>query len=285
MTLAAVLTAARLLDSKGAGLLERALDPLAHSVWPDVAWSFSGLTMGGGPVELGFSTHDRIMRATLEVAGPECPNPERLDAAVRLLRRLELPEPTPARLSEWRTLQARQTLHFGCWIGLRMTDSGARGKLYVELPKSFVSPLPGAAAQMLGHDPANGITEFYGRIAHPTAGLMNHVLGSDAGAMLQMVADLVARPVSGLLNWLPMGLSAATGPDNIPRHALFLRARAVAGGAAQLRPRFAHHPGYRILLGGVPDHALPDHGILTLVADGGGGVELRAAISPTALPK
>ena len=59
--------------------------------------------------------------------------------------------------------------------------------------------------------------------------------------------------------------------------------RALAGGAGRLRQRFAHHPGYQALLGDPPAHALPDHGNVTVSADEVGGIELRAAVSATAL--
>lgn len=136
---------------------------------------------------------------------------------------------------------------------------------------------------MLGHDPASERTELYGRIDNPTRPLMDHVLGSDANPILDTLADLIGKPVSGMPGWIGLGLSVAKVPNSPPRQALFCRARALAGGAGRLRQRFAHHPGYHALLGDTPDHALPDHGIVTVSAGEVGGIELRATVSATAL--
>ena len=283
MTHTAVLAAARRFDLAGAALLERALDPLTRSVWPDVAWRFSELTVDGCPVELGFSTHDSMLRATLEVAGPECPNTERLDAALRLLAHLDLPLPAPERVAAWRTMQAGHTLRWGCWLGLRVSAAGPRGKLYVEVPARYRSRVSAMEPAMLGYDPATGITEHYGPLASPTEASLAHLFGIQAGPVLDALAELTEMPLAIALGWVRIWYSVATGPGIAPRQALFFRAHAVKGGAARLRRKFSNNAGYQALFGAVSDHALPDHSALTLAPDDRGGVELRAAISPMAL--
>src|SRR5579863_7413205 len=64
--------------------LRQCCERLAQSQWPEVAWRFSGLTADGSPLEFAFSSADRLMRFTIDVAPPECHNHARFAAACDL---------------------------------------------------------------------------------------------------------------------------------------------------------------------------------------------------------
>ena len=265
----------------GAAWLAPALAPLAGSVWPEVAWRFSRLTRDGCPVELGFSTHTPAVRATLEVAGPECGTHARLDAACALLQALGLPSPDAPRVAAWRALQAGAALRWGSWVGLRHEAGKLRAKLYVELSPDHPPPWPGARTRMLGWDAATAGSEQYASLIAPDEASLRRLLAPlpARAPLLAVLSEVIGLPLPVALRWVSLGASVAEGP----RIALFCRARAVRGGAAALRDRFARQPVYDRLLGPVADAALPDHGVLSFVPREEGTVEVRAGISAAAL--
>ena len=281
-----MLAAARRLDPAVAALLQAALEPVARSVWPDVAWQFSRLTGDGCPVEFAFSTHDNIFRATIEPAPPEFPERDRLGAALTLLETIGLPMPPAERVGDWRAIQSGVELRWGCWLGLRMTSAGPRPKLYVELPPTYPAPVPGVRPRMLGYSPADDTSELYGTVVRPSEGRLRRLLwasGPEAqDRLLETLASIVGVPLRIALDWLGVGASFAGEP---PAVALFCRARAVRGGPAVLRQRFAVQPGYSGMLAGWPDANLPDHGVLTFMPRADGSIELRAGISGAALKR
>jgi hypothetical protein len=281
---AAVLAAARRLDPAGAELLQAALEPVARSAWPDIAWRFSGLTADGCPVEFGFSTHENIFRVTIEPAPPECPELDRLDAALTLLETMGLPMPSAERVCDWRAIQSGAELRWGCWLGLRVTSAGPWPKLYVELPPTHPVPVPGVRARMLGYSPLDDRSELYVTVLQPSEGRLRRLLSILApeaqDRLLETLASIVGVPLRIALDWLGVVASFAGEP---PAVALFCRARAVRGGPAVLRPRLAVQPGYSAMLAGWPDASLPDHGVLTFMSQADGSIELRAGISGGAL--
>jgi hypothetical protein len=280
----AVLDAARRLDPAGATLLQAALEPVAHSAWPDIAWRFSRLTADGCPVEFAFSTHNNVFRATIEPAPPECPERDRLGAALTLLETMRLPMPAAERVCDWLSVQSGAGLRWGCWLGLRVTSAGPRPKLYVELPPTYPVPVPGVRPRMLGYSPVDDTSEVYVTVVQPSEGRLRRLLSASApetqDRLLETLASIVGVPLRIALDWLGVGASFA---GELPAVALFCRAHAVRGGLTALRQRFAVQPGYSAMLADWPDANLPDHGVLTLMPQTDGSIELRAGISGAAL--
>jgi hypothetical protein len=279
--LTAILGNARLLgaDAQGLALLGRAMAPLERSAWPHVAWRFSRLTADGCPVELGVSTHRGAFRVTLECAPPECPEPTRLDAALALLRALDMPLPAPEHVAAWRARQAGRApqagsaLRWGCWLGLRFGRGAVGAKLYVELPRESPN-----APRMLGHDVRRMADELYATLPDPSEATLRHAMrglgASVQDAMLTALEATLGLPLSRALAWAAIGVSRE--PAEPRRTALFCRARAVRGGIAALQGRFVHVPGYTALIAG---RARPDHGVLSFVPRPDGTIELRAGLS------
>jgi len=275
---AAVLDVARRLD---ADWLPPAVEPLAQSVWPDLAWRFSRLTADGCPIEIGFSSDAATVRATLEVAGPECSNHGRIDAACGLLRELGLTTPDPALVSLWRALQAPAALRWGCWLGLRRDDGTVQGKLYVETPRDHPAPWAGARSKMIGYDPAARVSEHYVALIEPTETSLHSLLARLSSPMrrglLESLTGLAGLPLPTLVRWIRLGASVAQESQI----ALFVRARALKNGAV-LRSRLQAQPKYDLLFGKRLEEALPDHGVVTLLPRGDGKVELRCGVSAIA---
>jgi len=207
---AAVLELARRLD---ADWLPAALEPLAQSMWPDVAWRFSRLTADGCPIEIGFSSDVASVRATFEVAGPEHLNHDRIDAACGLLRKLGLATPDPGLVSHWRAMQAPAELRWGCWLGLRRDGGALRGKLYVEAPRDHPAPWAGALSKMIGYDPQTGVSEHYAALIEPTETSLQSLLAPLSAPMrrqlLEMAAELAGLPAATLVRWIGVGASLA----------------------------------------------------------------------------
>jgi hypothetical protein len=292
----AILAAARHLaafcpgDDRAVETVDLCLAGLRRSQWPDVAWRFSRLTADGCPVEFGFSDREEAFRATFEIAGPERPEGTRIDAAADLLRELDLAPAPDVLMRGWRAMQAAGALRWGCWLGLRWTETGVHAKLYVEAPREWRVPAPpplsGARVRMLGYDFTRGTCETYVTLDGATEARLVAVLreleNETRRRLLDTLASIVGLPLQTALRWVGVGASVAQ-PSEPLRLALFIRARAVCGGAAAIRPRFSHRAGYRSLLGGRPENKLPDHGILTLIPHANGEVELRAGVSAAAL--
>lgn len=282
------------------------IEALERSCWPDVAWRFSELMRGGGPIEFVFSSSDSALRYTVEVAGPELPNHSRLDAACALMMRLGHAPPPADLVQAWRSLQADSSLAWGTWLGVRHDRAGERAKIYVETPPgtrspiaplSVLSPLPGSRLQMIGYEPSRGRAEVYFcKAPAERADLEALLRGIESverrQALVAGLAELCGLPIDTALRWVTLGYSLAhCGNTDIPELALFVRAKAVVGGAASVRRKLLSWQSrsdqrtspYRDLVGSLADHALPDHGILTLGLRAGGELELRAGISGVAL--
>ena len=271
---------------RAAGMLGRCLKSLEAGSWPDIAWSFSGLNTDGCPIECGFSTHEETFRISLEVAGPDYPEHARLDAALTLLSALGLPRPEPGLVELWRGLQAGAHLKWGCWLGLRGSATGMRGKLYLELPGRAPVCLSDSRLHMTGFDPGQGWEEAYCILRSPTEARLRHILRDSPAAgreaVLDAIGQLTGMPLRLALTWTEIGASIARSGNDAPRAAIFFRARALPGGAAALRPHFMHRANYRALLGECPVAALPDHGVVSLIPHET-GAELRVGISAIAL--
>lgn len=157
--------------------LDAVLSRLEGSAWPEVVTSWSRLNPSGFPIELTAAAAGEPPRWTAEVAGPETPERDRLDLAAGLLAAAG--QPAPQRLlSALRAAQSEVTLRFGAWLGGReKPGTPPRLKLYAELPAGApvasmvpeIQPVlrqlpPGAAARMLGIEPARHRTELYLRL-------------------------------------------------------------------------------------------------------------------------
>ena len=138
------------------------LEPITHSVWPEIAHRLSLLTNTGIPVEFSWSTRHTALRWTAEVAGPETPKADRLAIASRLA----------GIDAGWlEEIQAGRHLRYGAWLGGRHDGETEELKVYVELPAGVpvVAPVRHPAVDDLdvewriGGVSANGTVELYGR--------------------------------------------------------------------------------------------------------------------------
>ena len=275
---------------------------LRNSCWPDVAWRFSTLMQGGGPVELVFSSSDNALRYTIEAAGPEADQHSRLDAVGSLMSQLRYAPPAPSLMESWRNLQAESSLVWGAWLGVRHDDAGESVKIYIEIPPgsrfpgashpSF-EPLPGSILHMAGYEPSRERTELYfskSGVDPSELRALTRVVGSEhqRDTLLAHFADLCGMPLEAALRWITLGYSVAYGKGNeTPQIALFVRAKAIVGGAASVRRKLLElqsrsglrSSAYLELLGPIADHDLPDHGIITLALRTTGQIELRVGIN------
>jgi hypothetical protein len=267
--------------------LDLCLADLDRSVWPDVAWGFSRLNANRYPVEFAFCTAGDEVRVTIEVAGPEMPEPARIDAALSLLGRIGLAGPAPAAVAAWRRLQLGATLRWGCWLSLRQTGRGLSGKLYVEVPREGAvvtvagdglsrsadpsaqptSPFSSASLHMLGYDLRSGATERYFRWPSVSAFECERrllALGAPcADALMAALEQVIGLPRTSGIAAARLGVSVAGQGRGV---AVFVDPESVVGGPAAIH-RLMARPGssYDRLLCGWPASALPEHGILTLV--------------------
>jgi hypothetical protein len=282
------------------------IEPFERSPWAEVAWRFSRLMAGGSPIEFVFSTKDAALRYTVEVAGPELSQRARVDAACDLLGRLGHTVPAAELVREWRNLQAGFALKWGAWLGVRYGPTGESVKIYIEVPggmgastvpRAACSPLPGSRLHMIGYEPALGREEFYfSRVLthrRELEILLQLVEGSDQRrALLAAFTDICGMPVDSLLRWVTLGYSVARqGDTESLAIALFVRTKAVVGGAPALRRKLlkwqvqsgSWSGPYRDLVGPIPDHDLPDHGILTLGLGTRSGLDVRVGIGAVPL--
>jgi len=282
------------------------IEPFERSPWADVAWRFSRLMAGGSPIEFVFSTKDAALRYTVEVAGPELSEHARVDAACDLLGRLGHTVPASELVREWRSLQAGFSLKWGAWLGVRYGPTGESVKIYVEAPRGMTSstvpeaarpPLPGSRLHMIGYEPALGRKELYfSRVLtdrRELETLLQLVEGSaQRQALLAAFTDICGMPVDSLLRWITLGYSIASqGEIESLALALFVRTKAVVGGAPALRRKLLQWQfqsgswmgPYRDLVGPIPDQDLPDHGILTLGPGTGSDLDLRVGIGAVTL--
>lgn len=250
-------------------------EPLSRSAWPEVAWRFSRLTADGSPVEFVFSTAREGLRYTVEVAGPEIPERDRMDAACELLTRLSYQRPPDALIQEWKRAQTSGTLRWGCWLGIRMRGPHDDAKLYIEMPR--VGGLPFLI--MTGYEVRTGRVESYFRKKLMGVGDVR-LLKPQAAAGLER---LWGMPIETALGFFTPGYSVSG--DEV---AFFLRGGWMGGPAAVRRRFLERGPAgdvgvYRALTDGIADRQLCDHGVVTLGYGPNGGEEMRVSLSALAL--
>lgn len=113
--------------------LARFFESLEHSVWPEIAWSFSRLTNTGVPIEFAWSSRDLAVRYTVEADAPEAADTQRLAIAAHRLQH-DFGCLVNESLETWVSAQTCGPLKFGAWIGGRHTAQSDAFKLYIELP-------------------------------------------------------------------------------------------------------------------------------------------------------
>ena len=237
-----------------------------HSPWQEVAWAFSRLTGDGFPVELTFLSHDRSIRYTTEVAGPERREVERFNCAELLLARLGAKPLPEIERTLFRQVQTNGHLQYGVWIGGRHGPEGDRYKLYIEVPKdgsataeewvrTRLGELPFLAnrvirLRMIGYEPGSSRTEFYFRVGELEfweVALLLRRAGMAAQeaellALIEEVYNYSGRPVLFGSN---IGFSFSISPEGKPlAFSLFTYARSVFGGDDNIR-RFVLSLGAR----------------------------------------
>jgi hypothetical protein len=237
--------------------LERALEPVARSSWPDVAWRFSRLTGDGTPIEFAFTDTGEI-RATIEVAGPETPDTVRLAMALSAL---------PA--TKWPSVlvglhDTANSLRWGAWRSVRWkpNDSERYGKVYAEWPADRETPpawhrfVGDGQLRFIGWEPVHGRTELYvrspGRVDLDELGLRAARCG--IVGFVASVSDVIER-ISGrrpdrVFESGQTGWSITLRPDGEPvAIGALIAARAACGGERRIRPALlaaADHYGWNI---------------------------------------
>lgn len=260
----AVRALARLGDSPAVERARQAMNTILSGVrsscWPAVAWRFSALTASGCPLEFSFSSADRALRYTAEVAGPEIDAADRLDLCVALLDRLAPGMQLPAGLyRDLRSIQASGRLDWGAWIGARHHDEGSRYKVYVEVPRdvgcaarSLTDLLPGKALPLahrrprfegIGYEPDTGLLELYFRVDGMEVWETGRLLllcglGHRQAELLACMREVYARPLEPHLSRHRYGFSITLDRTGTPVAAtLFSYAVDVFGVDARARTR------------------------------------------------
>ncbi len=284
--------------------LRQCCERLAQSQWPRVAWRFSGLTADGSPLEFAFSNADNLMRFTIDVAPPECPNHARFAAACDLA--LSLGHEIPADRSLWIQMQKNATLYWGARLGVRESGGVEKIKYYLEVPleaQTLFRTIPGAPLKdsvvvMIGFDPQSGATEYYFRQQRLSEYKLDHLLsefGNDRadGEIRDAVEQLSGMPIASALEWTSFGFSVVRQKQTAAsRLSLFARCQAI-GGANRARQRMiAQMPDwvkrqslYYRLVAYLPKHELPDHGVISITPLPSSAPEMRVGLSSAALSR
>lgn len=284
--------------------LRRCCDRLAQSQWPDVAWRFSGLTADGSPLEYAFSSADNLMRFTIDVAPPECPNHLRFAAACDLA--VSLGHDFPEDRDRWEQMQKNSTLSWGARLGIRESGDVEKAKYYLEVPldaqmlfRAIIgAPLKDAVAVMIGCDPRSGATEYYFRQQSLSEYQLDYLLkelGNDQARdeMQDAVAQLCGMPIAVALRWTSFGFSLSQQKQTASsRLSLFVRGQAI-GGADRARQRMVEQMPDRVrkrslyyrLVADLPKHELPDHGVISITPLLSGKPEMRVGLSSAALSR
>lgn len=308
--------------ARAACALDLVLAGVRRSTWPEVAWRFSHLTGDGYPLELAFTTYDRSLRYTAEVAGPEVDPVRRLAIALDLLPRLGAPPVPPHLLAGFEALQAGGALRYGAWLGGRHAPPGAARdsyKLYVEVPPhapqaaAFVAGWLGDVSnlagrhltlRMLGCDLRTGYLELYLRIDRLARWEIERLLhclglGGQSAPLLELLEAAFGRPLPGDLPTANVGLSfvvdgAARSAGPLPVFSLFFGTRAVFGADGVARRRLLtlaaergwSLPGYAEisapLAAGAGPHML--HGLVAFSVGHAGPPALGIGLSPPVKP-
>jgi hypothetical protein len=237
--------------------LERGLEPVTQSSWPDVAWRFSRLTGDGTPIEFAFADTGEI-RATIEVAGPETPDAARLEIALAALRGTNHPSVLVGLHG------AADELRWGAWRSMRWksNDSERNDKVYAEWPTDRETPpawhrfVGDGRLRFIGWEPVHGRTELYvrgpGRVDLDELGLRATQCG--IVGYVDSVSDVIER-ISGrrpnhVFESAQTGWSVTLNPDGDPvAIAVLIAARAACGGERRVRPALlaaADHFGWNI---------------------------------------
>lgn len=152
------------------------LQPFLKNVSDLPAWHLSRLTSRGYPLEFAFTSANDGIRYTLEIAPPSREIPERLLQLRNVLQSLDISvdETRFDLLSDW---QAKGTLKYGGWLGVRHRCGHTQHKIYVEIPPEsservydyinpyLALPIPcknlSMIPKMVGVYPETGALEFY----------------------------------------------------------------------------------------------------------------------------
>jgi hypothetical protein len=208
------------------------LQPLEHSAWPEVAWSFSPLAPGGMPFEFSWRPGAKVLGWTSEVAGPETPEHRRLRLAVRQVRALNAPAPPEDMVRAIGGAQHGRALAWGAWIGVKHRKSASSYKIYAELQGDaagqLLPVLGDAAGACLGRDlrglgiDGAGSIEIYGKLGNDDAGWLA-AFAAEVGlaeayrALIKRAAGMLQRPsLATDLEDINTGWSIAWSPDRRP---------------------------------------------------------------------
>ncbi len=284
--------------------LRQCCERLAQSQWPKVAWCFSGLTADGSPLEFAFSRADHLMRFTIDVAPPECPNDTRFAAACDLA--LSLGHEIPEDRCRWTQMQLNATLSWGARLGIRESGGAEKVKYYLEVPQgaqTLFQTIPGAplkdsAVVMIGCDPLSSTTEYYfrqQRLSKFQLDYMLRELGDDRAQdeIEDAVEQLCGMPIASALEWTSFGFSLVRQQQSaVPRLTFFVRCEAI-GGADRARQQMVERMPdwvrkrslYYRLVAHLPKHEVPDHGVISIASSPLGEPGMRVGLSSAALSR
>jgi hypothetical protein len=309
--LAATAAGRAISDASGSATASRAVqslslccETLVNSMWPEMAWRFSGLTSDGSPLEFTFSSADNLLRYTVDAAPAETENHQRIAAACDQAVRLGHQRPDDKCISQWTLMQRDHNLNWGARLGIRESGVQEKVKFYLEVPfdaqaavRSFINlPLRDSTAVMIGYEPQSGRTEYYFRQQQFSEPQLDWMLGmvDDEHTRVTLLAGIeyvCGMPLASALRWTCFGYSLAVRPHSrTPELTFFARCRAI-GGAAQARQRMLQRmPSsvkerslYYQLLADLPTRDVPDHGVVSLSCAKSSMCEIRVGLSNTAL--
>ncbi|HYK53115.1 MAG TPA: hypothetical protein VEV38_06265 [Candidatus Eremiobacteraceae bacterium] len=225
--------------------------------------------------------------------------------AIDLIAELGGALPSGALVREWRSLQAKHTLRWGAWLGIRHDGAHAMLKLYVEVPREAIplsipgleAIVPSSRLLMIGYDCTRGSQEVYFRqppMSEVELDGFTAFMHADSRrrCVLDEFASLCGLPAWAALRWTNYGYSIAREtPASDILLSLFIRSRSI-GDASRIRRQFLNSvsrstttAAYRSLIGDVADEDLPDHGMVSLIARKPGEIEMRVGLSATALAR
>jgi hypothetical protein len=230
-------------------------------------WNSSQLTGGGFPVEFAFTTADSSVRYTADIGGLPIPPATRLELARETLKHFGEPELPPEVSAALHALQQSGSLRYGAWIGGRHSAGGDRFKLYCEVPgddapfdaqhpgfawlSASQAPLPrlpdrAVHLRMIGYEPATQRLESYFRVAHlATYHLPNLMqplgLVAEASRLTEFIEGAYGYRLREKIPGGSVGFSYSLGPGGQGVFTLFLFARALWGGDANIRAKMSFH--------------------------------------------
>lgn len=243
--------------ARAGAALDTILQGAYCSAWPEVAWRFSRLTGDGFPVEFAFVSQGASIRYTVEVAGPEAVEADRLDLALAAMDQLGAARPPAAITSILRQAQHVGSLRYGTWISGRHDESGDRFKLYVEVPRTAgeqavelfrpllmpnpLLPTRPSYLRMIGYEPDSARTELYFEANalefwEATRLMKRFGLAEQTDSLFALIEQTgglsLEHPLPGARAGFSLSLSGSGGP---PLFSLFSTAWAIFGGDGQTR--------------------------------------------------